>query len=108
MMLRARPRGFLPEGLKADRIELTGNVVEVYSRAVSSVAACPQCGVHSRHVHSHYWRRLADLPAHGREVRIHLRSRRFRCRVALCGARIFAERFPPAITQPHARRVNRH
>ncbi len=94
-------------GLKADGIELTGNVVQVYSRAVSPASACSQCGVHSRHVHSHYWRRLADPPVHGREVWIHLRSRRFRCCVALCRARIFAERFSPALTQPHARRTGR-
>lgn len=107
MMSKVGRQGFLPGGLKADRIELIGNVVQVYARAVGDAAACPQCGAYSRHVHSHYWRRLADLPAHGREVRLFLRSRRFRCRATLCRTRIFAERFSPAITQPHARRTGR-
>lgn len=100
-------RAFLPGGLKAERIELVGDTVLIHTRPTGRGASCPRCGEISRHIHSHYLRRLADLPAHGREVRIVLEARRFRCRSSLCGTRIFVERFAPAITRPYARRAGR-
>jgi transposase len=39
-------------------------------------------------------RRLADLPAQGKPVKIRIQVRRFFCGVASCPRRIFAERFP--------------
>ncbi len=63
-------RAFLPGGLKADRVELVDDRVLIHARPVGEAAACPKCGEISRRVHSHYQRRLADLPAHGRQVSI--------------------------------------
>lgn len=100
-------RGFLPAGLRAEQVELIGNTIRVHSRSAQTAAACPQCGTISRHVHSRYRRRPADLPAHGRAVELVLLVRRFRCRAMHCHAKIFAERFPPAVTRPHARRTSR-
>ena len=54
-------------------------------------AACPRCGRLSRQVHSRYRRGLTDLPAHGREVKISLAVRRFRCRTSRCRTALFAE-----------------
>jgi hypothetical protein len=95
----ARER-LLPGGLKADGVELSGNVVVVQARAFASTASCPGCGQPSRRQHSRYRRRLADLPAHGREVWIVLVVRRFRCTTHGCGTRIFAERLPASVTRP--------
>ena len=100
-------RAFRPEGLKAERVELDNERVLIHARPVTGGAACPGCGEISRHVHSRYKRRLADLPAHGRHVRLVLSARRFRCRSPLCRTRIFVERFSPEITQPYARRTGR-
>ena len=100
-------RGLLPKGLKTEQVELTAESVVVVARSASIAAACPQCGRPSRQVHSRYRRRLADLPAHGREVRILLTVRRFRCRTKHCRTEIFAERFPPGVTLPRARRTTR-
>lgn len=100
-------RAFLPGGLKAERIDFAEGVVLVHARAITEAAECPRCGEMSRHVHSRYQRRLADLPAHGRGVRLILCARRFRCRSPLCPRRIFAERFPATVTLPHARRTGR-
>ena len=97
----------LPGGLKAEQIELVGDMILVHSASSSAAAVCPRCGVVSRHVHSRYRRRLADLPAHGRTVSLVLVARRFRCRSAHCPTRIFAERFDPAVTGPHGRRTTR-
>jgi hypothetical protein len=43
-------------------------------------------------VHSRYQRRLTDLPWGTRAVRIRLTVRKFRCRIQVCGRRIFTER----------------
>ncbi|MCC7049384.1 MAG: transposase family protein [Alphaproteobacteria bacterium] len=58
-------------------------------------------------VHSWYRRGVADLPAHGRCVRINLEVRRFRCGNSGCRGKIFAEQFDCAITRPFAHRTSR-
>lgn len=100
-------QGFLPDGLKVDQVELTGNTIRIHTHSPEISAACPCCGMASTRVHSRYQRRLADLPAHGRVVELVLSARRFRCRTANCRTRIFAERFSPAIAQAYARRTAR-
>lgn len=90
-------RDFLPAGLKADQVELDGNRIRVHARSLDASAACPRCGMVSRHVHSKYWRRPADLPAHGREVELVLLVRRFRCPAVGCPTKIFSERFTSTV-----------
>jgi transposase len=67
---------------------------------------CPDCGELSRSCHSHYCRRLQDLPWQGLSVRIRLKARRFRCRNPECGRKIFVERLPEVVL-PHARQTQR-
>jgi transposase len=55
-------------------------------------------------VQSRYTRRLHDLPASGRPVRLQLSVRRLVCAERSCAQRIFAERFP-AVCRPHAQRT---
>jgi transposase len=107
MMSRAERERFLPDGLKAEQIEICGSAVVVHARGSSSTSACPRCGQTSRRRHSRYQRRLADLPAHGREVRIVLSVRRFRCSTFQCRTKVFAEQLGPSITVPYARRTSR-
>lgn len=100
-------RDLLPRGLRADQVELDGDTIRVHARCSDAAASCPHCGTVSSHLHSTYRRRPADLPTHGRAVELILLVRRFRCRAIECPARIFAERFPPTVTLPHARRTSR-
>ncbi|WP_306280777.1 ISL3 family transposase [Mesorhizobium sp. Mes31] len=60
----------------------------------------------SRRLHSHYTRRLSDLPWHGRVIEIRLQARRFRCGSVQCPQRIFTERLPDLV-RPKARRTVR-
>jgi len=99
--------GFSTRRSQADHIEIVGDTIRIHSRSTKAAAACPRCGTFSRHVHSRYQRQPADLPAHGRKVELALLVRRFRCRALSCPARIVAERFPPDVTRPHARRTSR-
>jgi transposase len=57
-------------------------------------------------VHSHYRRKVADLPWLGIAVEVHLHTRRFFCATAECPRRIFTERLPGVVT-PYARRTDR-
>jgi hypothetical protein len=51
--------------------------------------------------------RLADLPAHGFDVRLVVQVRRFRCCSGKCCRAIFAERLDPGLTRPYWRRTTR-
>lgn len=107
MMSRVERERFLPDGLRVDHIEVSGSAVIVHARASEAISACPGCGRSSRRRHSRYRRRLADLPAHGREVRIMLTVRRFRCGTPQCRVRVFAERLASSVTRPYSRRTSR-
>ena len=100
MASELRRRGLLPKGLSVERVELAGDLVLVRAFASDTAAACPRCGRLSRQVHSRYRRGLTDLPAHGREVKISVVVRRFRCRTSRCRTAISAERFSSEVTRP--------
>jgi transposase len=75
-------------------------------RASGEQNFCPQCHRSSTRVHSHYQRKLSDLPWEGIPVRIQLQVRRFFCDTAGCGQRIFTERLPNTARR-YARRTCR-
>lgn len=80
--------------------------VVLVARPKAAASCCPCCGCQTRRVHSHYIRRLADLPWQGRVVEIRLHARRFRCANPQCRQRIFTERLPETV-RPKARRTSR-
>ncbi|WP_202949181.1 transposase family protein [Bradyrhizobium japonicum] len=80
--------------------------VVLVARSKVALSFCPCCGRQTRRVHSHYVRRLADLPWQGRVVEIRLHARRFRCANSQCQRRIFTERLPETV-RPKARRTSR-
>ncbi len=100
-------RDVVPEGLSLVSAEVGPEEVSIAARAVTTAVVCPQCGEGSRSIHSRYQRSFADLPAHGRRVRLRLEVRRCRCVSEACGRKIFAERLDPSIAAPFARRTAR-
>ncbi|MCB9927809.1 MAG: ISL3 family transposase [Alphaproteobacteria bacterium] len=108
MLTKARFGDAAPAGLRIESVEAGGDVVRLVARLRLASAACPDCGVSSRSAHSHYERRLADLPAHGRHVRLRVRIRRFRCLSPRCARKIFAERLDPSVARRFGRRMERH
>jgi transposase len=96
-----------PVGLLIDTVEISAGQILITGRSRSAVSACPNCRGPSKHVHSRYRRVLADLPSHGRAVRIELSARRFRCAVPDCPTRIFVERFAQEVAPAFARRTTR-
>ena len=96
-----------PAGLVIDQHEIgpEGAIVHAHGGACASV--CPVCGTASSSIHSHYGRRLLDLPAYGRRLTIRLSARRFRCRTGTCDRKVFTERFGADGIASHARRSTR-
>jgi transposase len=101
-------QALLPDSgsLSCDRVVRHGNQVVVAVSGVRSLAACPACGRSSDRVHSHYVRRLADLPWQGLRVEVQWRCRRFFCINPHCRQQIFSERLPE-VAEPYARKTHR-
>lgn len=100
-------RNLLPAGLVVDDVSTNDGAIQVLARSTGASASCPCCGARSRHVHSHYRRHLADLPAHGLEVGLVVDVRRFRCCSPRCHRSIFSERLRPDVARPWGRRTAR-
>ena len=107
MQQSLRPSALVPRGLIVDAAVTDADGTSITVRPVAKTNACPGCGRHSARVHSRYRRRLADLPMAGRAVRLVVLARRFYCDAALCGRRIFVERFDQDVLAPWARRTAR-
>lgn len=104
---RFRISSLVPSGLVVESVNEFEDIIEATARSASATAACPSCGSVSRRVHSHYLRRLADLPCTGRRVLLNLIARRFFCGAENCQQRIFAERFDKTVLAARARRTAR-
>jgi zinc-finger of transposase IS204/IS1001/IS1096/IS1165 len=96
------PSGFVVESAYHD-----GDRAIITVRPSRGFGQCPSCGTVSRRVHSHYRRRVTDLPLSGRIVQLMVIARRFRCDAVLCGRQIFTERFADDVLAPSARRTTR-
>src|SRR3954466_9987691 len=108
MMQRAlRPSALVPRGFEVESAFCDGATTVITVRPTSGTSLCPGCGTSSARIHSRYQRRLTDLPLAGRQVRLVVVARRFRCVTVLCGRRIFTERFDDGALAPWARRTTR-
>jgi transposase len=66
-------------------------VIVVRARTAGGTVPCPRCGGRTGRVHGYYGRTLADVPADGRLVILHVRVRRLRCPVLGCPVQTFRE-----------------
>ena len=78
-------------GLRAWRVEDTGDAVVIRASRRAPQARCPACGSLSSRVHGGYARVVADGAAAGRPVLVVLSVRRFRCPDPSCAKVTFAE-----------------
>jgi transposase len=100
---------FLPPSttpLTLEVITAQAGILLLKARAVAEQVACPKCGTRSQRVHSHYQRRLMDLPWQGQGVRIELTVRKLFCDNPECPGRIFTEPLP-GIARRYARKTHR-
>ncbi len=93
-------------GFVVQAVKVVGQGIEIQAEPSKHFGLCPCCGFSSTSVHSHYQRRLNDLPLNAQMVWLVLTVRRFRCRNPACSQRIFTERLPE-IAASYARRTLR-
>src|SRR5205085_2517775 len=86
-----------PDAISLTYIRPAADSITIVVKAVLPHSYCPLCGRNSKHVHSRYMRRIADLPWQGVSVKLELHTRRFRCDNDLCPRRIFCERLPQVV-----------
>ena len=86
-----------PSAIKLTHVRPAADSITIVVKTVFPHSSCPLCGNDSRHIHSRYMRRTADLPWQGVSVKLELHTRRFRCDNALCPRRIFCERLPQVV-----------
>src|SRR5712692_705715 len=58
-------------GVRVDRVWREEQVCHITATTTRCAAQCPLCHRRSKRVHSHYERRIADLPCGGSRVLIH-------------------------------------
>jgi transposase len=95
-----------PAAIRLEKIIAGPSSLTLVVRATRPHSECPRCHRPSSRVHSYYTRSVADLPWHGVAVRLHLRTRRFRCQNSLCTKRVFCERLPRVVAH-YARKTVR-
>ncbi len=86
-----------PEAIRIVSFVSNLNSITVVARTSQAFGICPVCCLPTQSLHSNYLRRLSDLPWHGVTIRIHLNTRRFRCRNDLCRRKVFCERLPKVV-----------
>ena len=96
----------VPAALEISQVLPTTNDVTIKAGLARGVVNCPECGLPSRRLHSHYPRVLRDLPWQGRPATIRVTARRFRCLNFGCARKTFAERLG-SVAPASARRTTR-
>ncbi len=87
----------LPEGLDVTAIEMSDEGLTLAAVSTQAHPACPLCGRASTRVHSHYCRKVADLPMGGQPVRLLVQVRKCFCDAPDCVRKIFVERMTPFV-----------
>lgn len=86
-----------PQIIHLDSFISEPNAITIVVHSRQEQPMCPSCNQLSSSFHSHYQRKVADLPWHGVVVQIQLNTRKFRCRNELCRQKIFCERLPHVV-----------
>ncbi len=89
-----------------EELLLENQVLTLVLASSQPTRCCPVCSQSSSRIHSRYMRTLADLPCQGRQVRLQIEVRRFRCMEPTCRRATFAEQFP-GLAAASARRTSR-
>jgi len=93
-------------GFSIEQVTLVDGIIRVLARSQTTRSACPECAHLSSRIHSHYQRKLADLPWSGRIVHLVVQVCRFFCTYLGCPRKTFAEPIPELAVR-YARRTTR-
>lgn len=101
------PTALIPAGFILEEIISEAERWVLRVRSAARVSNCSCCSQPSTRIHSHYQRRLSDLPSSGRLIQLEIMVRKFRCAVSDCKRRVFAERFTVGSIKSFSRRTER-
>jgi transposase len=96
----------LPEELEITEIETIDDVFTITAHCTRKYPCCPLCGTPAQRFHSHYIRRITDLPSSGKRVCLRVLVRKCFCDVSTCVRKITASRLTPFV-EPLARVTTR-
>ncbi len=97
---------FFPETLYARKMYLANGKITIEIEACQIYSVCPKCKSKCYRFHSHYTRKLMDLPILGCTVYLVVACRKLFCDNPQCERKIFTERFDRLIF-PYARCTER-
>lgn len=83
----------LSEDLEYITHEIQKDKIVIWVKSRNQGTKCPYCGKMSERVHSHYMRKLQDLPIQGKKVKLLIKRRKLFCDNDKCGNRTFVEKF---------------
>lgn len=86
-----------PEAIRILSFVANSDSITILAQTSQALGVCPICHHCSQSLHSHYTRRLTDLPWQGVAIRIELKTRKFRCRNEVCRRKVFCERLPKVV-----------
>ena len=92
--------------LRLEEVTVSQGVARLVVSSTRRNGVCPSCGQSGARIHSHYQRKLQDLPWQGITVSVLWRSRKFFCDTPGCPRQVFTERLP-LVAEPYARRTSR-
>ena len=92
--------------LRLEEVTVSQGVARLVVSSTRRTGVCPSCGQSGARIHSHYQRKLQDLPWQGIIVSVLWRSRKLFCDTPGCPRQVFTERLP-LVAEPYARRTSR-
>jgi hypothetical protein len=93
--------------LRLEKVSISQGIARLVVSSTRPAGVCPVCGRVGSRVHSHYERKLLDLPWQGTSVLVLWRTRKFFCDTTPgCPRQVFTERLP-RVAAPYARRTSR-
>jgi transposase len=83
----------LSEQLEYVSHKIREDVITINAKSKNTQAKCPFCGEMSDRVHSHYKRRLQDLPIQGKKAKLLIDRKKYFCDNEECRHGTFVEQF---------------
>jgi transposase len=80
------------DALEIEELTMDAHAINLKVKSITTTGQCPSCQQLSSCIHSHYRRKIADLPWASKSMNVFLRVRRFRCQNSSCSQKIFSER----------------
>lgn len=96
----------LPGEMEITEIETIDDIFTITAHSTRIYPCCPLCNTPAQRFHSHYIRRITDLPSGGNRVCLQVLVRKCFCDVSTCARKIFAECLIPFV-KPLARVTTR-